>query len=68
MRVVIEAGSGQGWYQLLTEKDHLVSVESFGASGPGSEVYQQYGFKAEEIASDILAFANHPGELQGGVR
>ncbi|GAB6098639.1 transketolase [Halanaerocella petrolearia] len=53
-RVALEAGVGQGWYQLLNEKSHLVSVEEYGASGPGLEVGKKFGFVAQKIAEDIL--------------
>lgn len=53
LRVAIEAGVGQGWYQLLGKNNHLVSVEDFGASAPGKEVGWYFGFKAEKIAEDI---------------
>ena len=52
-RVVLEAGVSSGWYQLLEDKYHIVSVEEFGASGPGAEVGEQFGFIAEDIATDI---------------
>ncbi|MCK8824088.1 transketolase [Fuchsiella alkaliacetigena] len=54
LRVAMEAGVGSGWYQLLGTKSHLVSLESFGASGPGEEVGKSFGFEAEEIAEDVL--------------
>jgi len=53
-RVVLEAGVSQGWHELLTDNYHLVSVEDFGASGPGEEVAEKYGFVAEDIAEDII--------------
>ena len=52
-RVVLEAGVSSGWYQLLQDKYHTVSVEEFGASGPGAEVGEHFGFIAEDIAADI---------------
>ncbi|MBM7557434.1 transketolase [Halanaerobacter jeridensis] len=52
-RVVLEAGVSSGWYQLLNDKYHVVSVEEFGASGPGAEVGEHFGFIAEDIAADI---------------
>ncbi|MGM0501007.1 MAG: transketolase [Bacillota bacterium] len=54
-RVVIEAGVSSGWYQLLNDKYHVVSVEDFGTSGPGQEVAQSLGFDAQKIAADIKA-------------
>lgn len=53
LRVAIEAGVGQGWYQFLGENHHLVSVEEFGESAPGNEVGENFGFNAEKIAKDI---------------
>jgi transketolase len=52
-RVVLEAGVGRAWHQLLNDKYHVVSVEDFGTSGDGHQVAEQLGFAAEEIASDI---------------
>ncbi|MCK8817841.1 transketolase [Natroniella sulfidigena] len=53
-RVAIEAGVGTAWYQLLGANHHLVSMDRFGASGPGEEVARKFGFDAEKIAEDIL--------------
>ncbi|GAB6100458.1 transketolase [Halanaerocella petrolearia] len=55
LRVAMEVGVGQGWYQFLRQGDHLVSMDTFGASGPGEEVAQKFGFEAEKITQDILA-------------
>ena len=54
MRVVLEAGIGQGWYQLLGENHHLVSVEEFGTSAPGNEVAKEFGFTAEAVIDEIM--------------
>jgi len=53
-RVVLEAGISQGWYRLLNNRYHVVSIESFGASGPAVELADKFGFNAEKIAKDIL--------------
>jgi len=53
-KVAIEVGVGNGWYRLLGIKHHLVSIEDFGASGPGQEVAAEFGFVADKIAADIL--------------
>ncbi|GAB6099184.1 transketolase [Halanaerocella petrolearia] len=55
LRVAIEAGVGQGWYQLLRDKDCLIDINRFGASGPGSEVAKELGLSANEIANNILS-------------
>jgi transketolase len=54
LRVAIEAGVGQGWYQLLGAKYHVVSVEDFGESGSGKELGKHFGFVAEEITEQII--------------
>jgi len=54
LRVAMEIGVGQGWYQFLRESDHLVSIDTFGASGPGEEVADQFGFTAKKVATEIM--------------
>ncbi|WP_027340348.1 transketolase [Halonatronum saccharophilum] len=54
LRVAMEIGVGQGWYQFLREGDSLVSIDTFGASGPGQDVAKRFGFEAEAIIKDIL--------------
>ncbi|MFW5985435.1 MAG: transketolase [Halanaerobiaceae bacterium] len=53
-RVAIEAGVGSGWYQLLGQNSLVVSVEDFGCSAPGEEVYAEFGFTADKVTSRIL--------------
>lgn len=53
-RVVLEAGVSSGWFRLLGENYHVVSMETYGESGPGQEVADEFGFKAEKIAEDVL--------------
>ncbi len=53
-RVVIEAGVSNGWYRFLSENDLIISQEEFGASGPGQEVAEHFGFEVEQIVSRIL--------------
>lgn len=53
-KVALEAGVGNGWYRLLGKNRLMVSLERFGASGPGEEVGKYLGFDAEKIADKIL--------------
>lgn len=53
-KVVLEAGTASGWYRLLGKNYHVVSVETYGESGPAAEVAEYLGFTAEKVASDIL--------------
>ncbi|MGM0419527.1 MAG: transketolase [Bacillota bacterium] len=55
LRVVAEAGVGQGWYEFLGSGDLLFTVEKFGESGPGEEVGKEYGFTVNNLVSEIKA-------------
>ena len=48
--VVIEAGASAPWFEFA---DAVVGVDEFGASGPGDDVYREYGFDADKIAHDL---------------
>lgn len=50
---VIEAGSSMSWYQYTTCKDHLFTVDKFGASGKYSDVMEAYGFTVSQIEGKI---------------
>ncbi len=57
-KVVVEAGTASGWYRLLGKNYHVVSVETYGESGPADEVADYLGFTAEKVAAEILAKLN----------
>ncbi|MEO1923956.1 MAG: transketolase C-terminal domain-containing protein, partial [Nautiliaceae bacterium] len=48
--VAIEANRGFEWYKYA---DEVIGMDTFGASGKGSEVYKYFGFDAEIIAEKI---------------
>ena len=54
LRVVIEANSGQGWYQLLSDSDYTVFMKSFGRSAPGQQLAEYFGFTPEKIVDNIM--------------
>ncbi|MFW5994424.1 MAG: transketolase [Halanaerobiaceae bacterium] len=53
LRVVLEAGVGQGWFKFLGSQDLLYTVETFGKSAPGEEVGKDFGFSVDNIVADI---------------
>ncbi|MFW6409806.1 MAG: transketolase [Halanaerobiales bacterium] len=53
LRVLLEAGVGQGWYQLLDSEDLILSVEDFGCSAPGEEVGEEFGFTASKVVEKV---------------
>ena len=57
-RIAIEAGRGLGWERYVGQAGRIVSIDRFGASAPGSEVFVRFGLTAEaiiETAEDLLA-------------
>jgi transketolase len=55
LKIVIEAGSTQGWASLL-ESSHLLTfgLNAFGASAPGPDVYGYFGLTASNISKKIM--------------
>jgi transketolase len=51
--VVIEAGIGSGWHNLLNGDYELITVEDFGESGPGNKIAEKFGFSPEKIIEKI---------------
>ncbi len=54
IKVIIEAASGQGWYEVISNISLGIFIRSFGISGPGEEVAKELGFDAAEIAKKII--------------
>lgn len=48
-RVAIEAASPQGWERYVGLDGTTVTLNHFGASGPGKTVFQQFGFTVDNI-------------------
>jgi len=56
-RVVIEAGRHTGWERYAGWDGAYVTMETFGESGPGSEVFAHFGFTVDNVvnkAKDLL--------------
>lgn len=48
-RVAIEAGISLGWERYTGPSGKVVSIDTFGASGPGGEVMAYFGFTTENV-------------------
>ena len=48
-RLAIEAGHPDGWYKYVGLKGSVIGMQSFGESGPGSEVMKHFGFTVENV-------------------
>ena len=49
-RVCVEAGSPYSWYKYAGDKGEIVAMESFGASGPAAQLFEKFGFTADNVA------------------
>ena len=57
-RLVVEAGVSFGWERYAGPNGVLITLDTFGASGPFKELAQQFGFTAENVlakAKELLA-------------
>ncbi len=49
-RLAVEAGSAISWYKYTGLDGDIISIDRFGASGKGSDLFEYFGFTAENIA------------------
>lgn len=55
--MAIEAGVTLGWSKYTKNHEHILGIDTFGASGPGDKIYAKFGFTAQavfELAKKIL--------------
>lgn len=48
-RVSVEAGSAMPWHRFTGDHGRNVSLEHFGASAPGAELFERFGFTTEQV-------------------
>ncbi len=53
-RLIVEAGSTWGWDRFLGKTGAILGIDSFGASGKGSDVLAQFGFTPENVMHLVL--------------
>ncbi len=54
LQVAVEAARGLSFKALLGPQALVVSLERFGASAPGDELFRQFGFTADVVAQRVL--------------
>jgi transketolase len=54
-RLAVEAGAAQGWHRYVGDAGDVLSVDRFGASAPGDEILQQYGFTVDNVCARARA-------------
>ncbi|MGY1529829.1 transketolase [Luteimonas sp. A649] len=50
-RLAVEAGSPQGWHRYVGDHGDVLGVDRFGASAPGSEMLERYGFTVDNVCA-----------------
>jgi transketolase len=48
-RVAVEAGSSFGWHRYVGLDGAVISIDTFGASGPGELLFKEFGFTVENV-------------------
>lgn len=57
-RLAVEAGATQGWHKYVGDEGAVLGIDHFGASAPGEEVMEAFGFTVENVvakAKELLA-------------
>jgi transketolase len=52
-RVAIEAGVSDGWYRMVGLDGAVVGLDTFGESGPAGEVFEHFGFTADNVVKTV---------------
>ncbi len=52
-RVALEAARGMCWHRYVGSEGLVISVETFGKSGPGKALFEHFGFTPEAVAQKI---------------
>ncbi|QIG49863.1 transketolase [Nordella sp. HKS 07] len=49
----VEAASPFGWHRYVGEDRRIIGIDRFGLSGPGAQVYEEFGLTAAKIAQRV---------------
>ncbi|MCD6420603.1 MAG: transketolase [Synergistetes bacterium] len=53
-RIVVEAGVPDGWYKYAGIDGKVVGIKRFGASAPGSILFEKFGFTAQNLYKEVV--------------
>lgn len=54
-RIAVEAATSFGWHKYVGLKGEVVSIDSFGASGPADLLFKHFGFTTENVVAKAKA-------------
>ncbi|MEH7222797.1 transketolase [Bacillus sp. JJ1566] len=52
-RVAVEMASSMGWHKYVGENGIILSVDTFGASGNGDKLIEEFGFTVENVVKQV---------------
>ncbi|MEW5723027.1 MAG: transketolase [Thermodesulfobacteriota bacterium] len=50
-RIAVEAGTSMGWRRWVGDKGLILSIDRFGVSAPGGQIFKNWGFTPENVAA-----------------
>ena len=53
-RVAIEAGTSMGWHKYTGLDGAIISLDHFGGSAPGNQLFEKFGFNVENLVETAL--------------
>jgi transketolase len=53
VRVAVEAAVRQGWERWIGEEGGFIGMDSFGASGPATELFTHFGITPERVLAEV---------------
>jgi transketolase len=59
-RLAIEAAHSMGWREFVGDSGEVISIDRFGASGPGPDVYADLGFTVGHVVDRATALVGRP--------
>ena len=57
-RVVVEAGSSMSWGRYAGIDGCYITMDTFGASAPAAQLFEKYGFTAENVREKVKTYVN----------
>ncbi len=62
-RVTVEAGATLGWSRFAGDEGVIIGLDRYGASAPGGEVLQHFGFTADRVTATALELLGRAGQV-----
>lgn len=58
-RLAVEAGSSMGWHRYVGIDGEIISIDDFGASAPGNQLFERFGFTIENVVDKALKLVDN---------